>query len=245
MQAALLAASGGFAWGWDALTAVSSVVLTLGVVPTVLTLVQQRKRDPKAQAEALQLQADAARRDHVTRILADAYRILSESFFSPDDSYLDTLHIPMSMLQLVLGDDDLGVLFDAIEQFHTVSAGSRQDLGPLVNTLRDRIRDNLGLPRTEQGFKHFRAGTPKTVSFPRLVGLWLALTAEREGDGSPELSRRQIADVWRLVRLLGRENERKYVGRIAEEWETAEPERRDQLLGDLWDWIRETQQIFN
>ncbi len=245
MQAVLAAASSGFPWDWDAITALSSVVLTLGLVPTVITLVQQRKHEQEAQAEAFQLQADAARRDHVTRILVEAYRVLSESILAPDDSYLNTLHIPMSMLQLVLSDDDLGVLFDTIEQFHTVSAGSSQDLGPLLRTLRNRIRENLGLHRTEQSFKRMRAGTPKIVSFPQLVGLWLALTAEREGAGSPEASRKQIADVWRLVQLLGREGERTCVERIAEEWESAGPERRDELLRDLWGWIRETQQIFH
>jgi hypothetical protein len=245
MRVVLAAASSGFPWGWDALTALSSVVLTLGLVPSVIALVQQRKRDQEAQAEAVRLQADAARREHVTRILVDAYRVLTDSILAPDDSYLNTLHIPMSMLQLVLSDDDLGILFNTIDQFRSVSAGSSQDLGPLLTTLRDRIRDNLGLPGTEQKFKRMRTATPKTVSFPQLVGLWLALTAEREGAGSPEVSRKQIADVWRLVQLLGREGERTYVGRIADEWESAGPERRDELLGDLWGWIRETQQIFH
>lgn len=264
----MTASTGAFPWDWEAVTAISSALLVLGLVLSVLTFayqrrrdrqadeeqherdrkaqVEQRERDRAAAEEAIRLQADAARRDLATKIMVDAYHVLIDAPGSRDDTFLEKIQNPLSMLQLVMEDDELGLIRNVIKaQITAINAGSTADMGPTLYALRKRIRENLGIKETDQKFEYLRTWNPRTRSLPALVGLWLTLMAELAGDGSQERTMQQLKDTARLVELMGWRREREIVGAVAEDWTSADRVRREQLADELGDWIRGTQQILD
>jgi len=252
------AATTGFPWGWDAVTAISTSVLVLGLGISVVALVLERRsdrqqridaveRDNRQSAWAVELQADAARRDLATRIMVEAYRILVDAPNSWDDTWMVKIQNPMSMLQLVMDDADVGLVVEQIKEFAGDEGrqGSSYDIAPFLATLRARIRKNLGIEETEQDLWYWRAANPTTRSLQQLAALWFALKAELAGDGSPERTLEQARDTARVVELLGLRNEREIVYTVTEEWALADRARREQLADQLRQWIRGTQQIFD
>ncbi len=178
--------------------------------------------------------------------MIDAFRILIDSPWSRDDTFLEKIQNPLSMLQLVLNDDEIGIIREMIKaQTRAISTKESVGMGPLLSALRARIRENLGIDKTDQPFEYLRTWTPRTRSLQALVTLWLALMAELAGDDSQEMTMRQLRGTARLVELMGWRREREIVGAIADEWEAADRVRRGQLADELGGWIRETQQIID
>jgi hypothetical protein len=237
-------ATANFPWNWDAVTAISSSLLVLGLALSVAALVQQRRADREQSKEAVRLQADAARRDLATRIMIDAFRVIIDAPRSRDDTFMEKIQNPLSMLQLVLNDDDIGLIREMITEFSDLKKGKSFDVGPILAALRLRIRENLGIDRTGQPFEYLRAYNPTTRSLRELVGLWLALRTELAGQGDAEVVRQRTTAAAYLVELLGERGERTVVDAIVAEWDSAAPTRRQELLDELGEWIRETQQFF-
>lgn len=260
----LAASAGAFPWNWDAVTAISTAVLGLGLGISALAFVQQRRsdreqrkqalelqaetarRDREQREQAVELQADAARRDLATKIMIDAYCVIIDGPWSRDDTFLEKIQNPLSMLQLVMNDEEIGIIRDVIKaQTRAINTNESVSLSPLLNALRARIRENLGVDKTDQSFEYLRTWTPRTRSMEALVALWLVLVAELAGDGSQERTMQQLKGTARLVELMGWRREREIVGALTEEWASANCARREQLADELGGWIRETQQIID
>jgi len=263
----LALAAGAFAWDWDGVSAVATVVLALGVGFSVVTFAYQRRRDRQldmderekdraAQADqrerdrlagerAIQLQADAARRDLATKIMIDAFQVLIDSPQSRDDTFLEKISNPLSMLQLVMNDEQIGQIRELITaQQQSLKTKESVDMGPVLRSLRDCIRGNLGIDETHQQFEYLRIWNPRTRNLPVLGALWQVLMAELM-DGAQPSSHQQLWKSVRQVELLGERGERKIVAAILREWESADRSRREQLADELGGWIRETQQIID
>ncbi len=278
----LAASAGAFPWNWDAVTAISTAVLGLGLGISALAFVQQRRsdreqrkqalelqaetarrdreqreqalelqaetarRDREQREQAVELQADAARRDLATKIMIDAYCVIIDGPWSRDDTFLEKIQNPLSMLQLVMNDEEIGIIRDVIKaQTRAINTNESVSLSPLLNALRARIRENLGVDKTDQPFEYLRTWIPRTRSMEALVALWLVLVAELAGDGSQERTMQQLKGTARLVELMGWRREREIVGALTEEWASANCARREQLADELGGWIRETQQIID
>jgi hypothetical protein len=106
-------------------------LLVLSLRLSAVALVLQRRSDREQREQAVILQAAAARRELATKIMIDAFRVLIDSPMSPDDTFLEKIQNPLSMLQLVMKDEDIEKLREMIKDIkRAVSTKESIKMGP-------------------------------------------------------------------------------------------------------------------
>jgi hypothetical protein len=234
-----------FAWGWDAVTALATAGLLLGVVIAATSLRQERRRDREQRQQALTLQADAARRDVATMIMIDAYRVIVAAPYARDDTWLMKLETPLSMLQLIMDDDGIRLAIKAINDLADSSklGPPSLDVQPVLQMLRDRIRDNLGQDQTGLPFSYLRSSLPWSNSATELQNLWKAMRVHDESAEADQALSRRIGDALLSTELLGSAEEYELIRRIATEWGPGGAAERAELAAALRSWVRQAERV--